>query len=43
MLNLFNRGDRDPDGKRSVTRRQLLVRILFYIVIFGLIIWWANG
>jgi hypothetical protein len=44
MLNLFGgSGGRDPDGKRSVTRRQLLIRLLFYIAIFALIIWWARG
>jgi hypothetical protein len=43
MLNLFGGGDRDPDRKSSVTRRQLLIRLLFYIAIFALIIWWARG
>ncbi|MDP6667159.1 MAG: hypothetical protein QF357_07130 [Dehalococcoidia bacterium] len=42
-MNLWNRGDRDPDGRRSVTRRQLLVRFLFYVVVFAVIIWWANS
>jgi hypothetical protein len=42
---MWNRGggDRDPDGRRSVTVRQLVVRTIFYIVIFALIIWWAKA
>jgi len=44
-MNMWNRGggDRDPDGRRSVTVRQLVVRTIFYIVIFALIIWWAKA
>lgn len=44
-MNMWNRGggERDPDGRRSVTVRQLVVRTIFYIVIFALIIWWAKG
>ena len=44
-MNMWNRGggERDPDGRRSVTVRQLVVGTIFYIVIFALIIWWAKG
>ncbi|MBT4126313.1 MAG: hypothetical protein HOE43_07945 [Chloroflexi bacterium] len=45
-MNLWNNrggGDRDPDGRRSVTVRQLVIRTIFYIAIFALIIWWAKG
>ena len=44
-MNLRNRGggDRDSDGRRSVSVRQLMIRTLFYIVVFVLIIWWAKG
>jgi hypothetical protein len=45
QMNLRNRGggDRDSDGRRSVSVRQLMIRTLFYIVVFVLIIWWAKG
>ncbi len=44
-MNMWNRGggDRDPDGRRSVTVRQLVIRSIFYVLIFALIIWWAKG
>jgi hypothetical protein len=44
-MNMWNRGggDRDPDGRRSVTVRQLIIRSIFYVIIFALIIWWAKG
>jgi hypothetical protein len=44
-VNMWNRGggDRDPDGRRSVTVRQLVIRSIFYVIIFALIIWWVKG
>jgi hypothetical protein len=44
-MNLWNRGsgDRDPDGRRSVTVRQLVIRAIFYLFVFIAIIWWARG
>ena len=44
-MNMWNRGggDRDPDGRRSVTVRQLVIRSIFYVIIFALIIWWVKG
>jgi hypothetical protein len=44
-MNMWKRGggDRDPDGRRSVTVRQLIIRSIFYLIIFVLIIWWANS
>ncbi len=44
-MNMWNRGggDRDPDGRRSVTVRQLIIRAVFYVAIFAAIIWWANS
>jgi len=43
MLNLFGRRDRDPDDKPPVTRRQWLIRVIFYVVLFGGVIWWARA
>ena len=44
-MNMWNRGggDHDPDGQRSVTVRQLVIRTFFYVIIFAVIIWWAKG
>ncbi len=37
----------DPDDKRdpkkTVTRRQLLIRFAFYAVLFAALIWWAKS
>jgi len=44
-VNPWNKGndDRDPDGRRTVTVRQLITRAVFYVFIFAAIIWWAKG
>ena len=44
-MNLWDRGggDRDPNGHRTVTIRQLIVRAVFYVIVFAGIIWWAKG
>jgi hypothetical protein len=44
-MNMWNRGggNRDPDDRRSVTVRQLIIRTIFYVTILALIIWWAKS
>jgi len=38
---------KDPDDdrkpKKTVTRRQLLVRFVFYIALFAALVWWAKS
>ncbi len=45
MVNLWNRGpsrgDRDP--KKQVTKRHLLIRFAFYVVLFAVLIRWLVG
>ena len=44
-MNLWNRGssggDREPD--KRVTRRQLLIRFVFYVILFAVLIWWGTS
>ncbi|WP_342841584.1 hypothetical protein [Candidatus Lucifugimonas marina] len=44
-MNFWNRGkfEQDPDGRRTVTVRQLVIRTIFYLIIFAVIIWWATS
>ncbi|MCH8911217.1 MAG: hypothetical protein IH867_10850 [Chloroflexi bacterium] len=34
-------GKREPKGR--IPRRQLLVRFVFYVVLFAVLIWWATS
>lgn len=43
-MNLWNKqnNSRDTEERKTITVRQLLIRTVFYVVIFAAIIWWAT-